>query len=39
MGKTYELCLSQFADELSGIGVVILFLATLFAAYIIFIKD
>lgn len=38
-GKTYDLCFSQFADELAGIGVVILFLATLFAAYIIFIKD
>lgn len=39
MGKTYELCLSHFADELSGIGLVIVFLATLYAAYIIFIKD
>ncbi|WP_339487820.1 hypothetical protein [Pseudomonas sp. EL_65y_Pfl2_R95] len=39
MGKSYELCLSKYANELSGIGLVILFLAALLAAYIIFVRD
>lgn len=39
LGRTYELCLSQYADQLEGIGLILLFLATLFAAYIIFIRD
>lgn len=38
MNKTYELCLSQYADQLEGIGLVILFLAALLAVYIIFIR-
>ena len=39
MGTTFEVCLSQYADQLAGIGLVILFLATLLATYIIFIRD
>lgn len=39
MGTTFEVCLSRYADQLAGIGLVILFLATLLAAYIIFIRD
>jgi len=39
MGTTFEVCLSRYADQLAGLGLVILFLATLLAAYIIFIRD
>ncbi len=39
MDRSYDLCLSLFSDQLAGIGTVILFLAALLAAYIIFIRD
>lgn len=39
MDRSYDLCLSQFSEQLAGIGTVILFLAALLAAYIIFIRD
>lgn len=34
--KTYELCIDKYADELNGIGLVVLFIAALLAALIIF---
>ncbi|NQD92912.1 hypothetical protein HP532_09650 [Pseudomonas sp. CrR25] len=39
MNRSYDLCLSQYAEQLAGIGTVILFLAALLAAYIIFIRE
>ncbi|WP_439860992.1 hypothetical protein [Pseudomonas sp. MBLB4136] len=38
-GKTHEICLSEYADQLSGIGAIIVFLAALLATYIIFIRE